>query len=278
MIAILLALGASVAWAGANVYIQRTARELGSLRGMLWAQILGTVVMVPAALLVDGAPSMPPLGALLLTGLGSAAGYYGMLRAFEDGPLSVVTPVLASWALPAAAIGVLWLGEAPRAVQIAGALCVIAGAAGNGALTTGGEWRADPRRTLGWAVVGAVGFGLMAAGIAAVRPFLGAVGVIPAVWLVQWLMLLPLLLRSPAVFHPPVRWPNVAAMAALEALGFGLYSGATALAPVSVVSPPASVAAVVTVLYAATAMGERVGALRWACVGLVTGGTVLLAG
>jgi drug/metabolite transporter (DMT)-like permease len=278
---ILCALAASAAWAGANVFIQRAGRELGSLRSMLWAQILGVLMLLPVSLVLEGLPTALPLVPLLVTGAASALGYYGMLRAFRIGPLSLVTPIVASWPLSAVVTGIVWRGERPSALELAGGALVVGGSALNGWLAgddaaTGGSGEGR-RAAILWGIGGSVGFGVMTAGVAELGPAVGVIGVVPVTWMVQWLLLTPVLVAQPDVRVPPPRWANVAGMAACEAAGFVAYSMATARAPVSLVSPPASLSTLCTVAFAAAFLGERIGLARWLSVLVGLGGTVLLA-
>lgn len=280
-----LGLAASIAWAVANVYVQRAGRELGSLRAMWWAQLVGGLVLVPVAVLVDGAPAVPDVGDLLITGAASALGYYGMLRAFRVGPLSVIVPIVASWSIPAVAAGVVWRGEAPGPLHLLGAALIVAGSAWNGVLAgrQGDAVAPDlahgtPAQAVGWALAGSVGFGVMATGVAQLSPQLGEIGVIPAVWATQWVLLAPLLLRAPGTLVRPDQWGSVAGMALWEAGGFVAFSLATSVAPVSLVSPPASLSTLFTVGFAATVLRERVGWARWGCIALAVVGTVILGG
>lgn len=265
-----------MAWAAANVWIQRAGRENGELRSMLWAQLLGASVLVPIAWMAGEVPTAVPWRGLLLAGIGSAAGYFGMLRAFRFGPLSVMAPILSSWAASAWGFSMAF-GEVPTAVHAVGAACVVLGAVGNGAWSTGGEWHGPRHVALGWALVCSLGFGLMTAAIPLVREELGVVLTTPVVWGAQWVVLLPALVRDPGLLRPPQAWRALAAMAALEASGFLAYTFATTHAPVTVVSPPASLAAVLTVAWCGVTGTEAVPAGRWALVALAAAGTVLLA-
>jgi drug/metabolite transporter (DMT)-like permease len=199
-----------------------------------------------------------------------------MLRGFRLAPLSVATPVVASWALPAAIVGVLWSGETPTGAQGVGGALIVGGAAANGALARGGAWHGPKAEAIGWAAAGSVGFGVMAAGVSRLNPSLGEVLVIPAAWATQWLFLAPVVARMP--LGPPRAWASVVGMAALEAVGFVLYAMATAREPVAVVSPPASLSPLLTVLFAAVVLREPVGPARWAAIAAAVVGTVMLAG
>jgi len=48
-VAVLLGLGASVCWALANVAVARSARAVGTVRALLWAQIVGGLGLVGLA-------------------------------------------------------------------------------------------------------------------------------------------------------------------------------------------------------------------------------------
>ncbi len=67
---------------------------------------------------------------LALGGAASALAYVGMFRAFQRGPLSVLSPLLSAWAIVAAALGLVVFGEALPPLQILGGLLVVAGGAG----------------------------------------------------------------------------------------------------------------------------------------------------
>lgn len=295
LIAVALALVCSAAWAIANVYVQRAGRAVGSLRAMLWAQGVASVALVILAACVEGRPSMPALDDLVITAVGSAIGYYAMLVAFSSGALSAVVPIVTAWSVPAAVAGVVWSGDRPSAVQWVGGAMILVGAVGNGvlAVTThvgledGGEPGAagepsqeTPRSAVLWACAGAVGFGVMAAGTARMRQQLGAVGVVPAIWIAQWALLAPLLLFRSDLRVPPPRaaWPAVLGMGLFEAIGFVSFTVASRYAPVAVVSPPASLSSLLTVLYGWLMLGEKLGAVRWALVLLAGVGTLVVAG
>ena len=284
--AVLLALGCSALWGVANVYVQRAGRAVGALRAMFWAQSVGAVGLFAIAGLVAAltgvAPVAPGLSDLAITAAGSAVGYYGMLLAFESGTLTGVVPLVTAWSVPAAFVGVVWSGDRPTGAQWLGSALIVLGALGNGVLASRPEPNAapapvTPRSALLWAAVGAVGFGVMAAGTARMRESLGPVAVIPTIWSAQWVLLYPVLLFRPDVRTPPPRaaWPAVLGMGLFEASGFLAFTLASRLAPVAVVSPPASLSSLLTVLYGWLMLGESLGWARWAFVLLAVVGMVV---
>lgn len=281
-IGVCLALVCSVTWGIANVFIQRAARSTGELRSLLWAQAIGSAVLLPLGIALDGVPVVVVegslVGAVAVTAAASALGYYGMMRAFRQGSLGAITPIVTAWPIAAAVAGIVWLGERPTGYQALGAALVILGAAGNGALSRGGDWRGSRRDAILWAAASALGFGVMTAGVAWLRPRVGDLTVIPLVWGAQWVLLTPVIARSPELLRPPGDWPPILGMAAFEAIGFVAFSFATRFAPVAVVSPPASLSTLLTVGVSALVLGERISAGRWGLVVLAVLGTVLIAG
>lgn len=280
-VAVALGLCCSALWAAANIAVHRASRAVGNLRALLWAQLIGSAALVPVAWALEGAPRTPDWGDLAITAAASGLGYYGMIAAFSSGALTAVVPVVTAWAVPAAVVGVVWSGDLLNPVQLAGGALVLAGALGNSVLATRSEGpqAATPVGAVAWAVGGALGFGVMAAGTARLQPALGALGVIPAVWLAQWVLLAPLVALQREVRVPPPRsvLPVVAAMALLEGGGFVCFTLAARFAPVAVVSPPASLSSIVTVLYGWAVLRERLSPARWACVGLVALGMGVVA-
>lgn len=279
VLAVVLALACSGFWAIANVYVQRAGRAVGSLRAMFWAQSAASLGLVLLAVGLEPAPTWPGWVDLGVTAAGSAVGYYAMLTAFSSGTLSGVVPIVTAWSVPATAAGVLWSGDAPSPGQWVGGAMILVGAVGNGVLAERGE-TSTPRSALAWSALGAVGFGVMAAGTARLRAHVGPVGVVPAIWLVQWGLLAPVMLAKGAgTLRPPARsdWPVVLGMGLFEAAGFVAFTFASRLATMAVVSPPASLSALMTVLYAQAVLGERLGGLRWALIALASLGTLLVA-
>lgn len=278
-LAVLLALSCSVSWALANVYVQRAGIALGSLRALLYAQGLGCALLLPLAWGLDGPRAWPSAVDLGITALGSAVGYYAMVVAFAKGSLSGVVPMITAWAVPAAIAGVLWTGEWPTGAQAAGGAMILVGAIGNGALVPAhGTTERTGGRALAWAAASAVGFGVMVAGTARLRPALGVIGVVPGVWIAQWALLAPVLLRRDVRAWPPRdAWPAIFGMALFESAGFVAFTLATRLAPVAVVSPPASLSSLLTVVYATRVLREPLSPARWALVVLAAVGTVVVA-
>ncbi len=281
-IAVLLALSCSVFWSLANVYVRRASLAVGNLRAMFWAQGIGSAVLFPVSCFIEGWPHRPLWTDLAVTAVASCFGYYGMTVAYTRGALTVVVPIVTAWSVPAAVVGVLWSGDTPSQAQWAGGALIVAGALGNSLLANapGDSSRSGtPIPAMLWATASAIGFGVMVAGCARMRGELGAIGVIPAAWMAQWVVLAPLLLIRREIWEPPPisALPVVAAMALFEGAGFVCFTFATRIAPVAVVSPPASLSALLTVLYGRLVLREPLSVARWGFIGLAAFGMLLAA-
>lgn len=290
---VLLALGASLCWALANVAIQRAGRAVGPFRALLWAQLTsGAGIAVLSAIFDDRtAPlSAEILGWVVVGGAAALLAYVCLFAAFAHGRLSVTVPIMSSWSAISAGIGIGVFGERLRGQQIAGAVTVIAGvilvarasvAPDKGPAAAAGDPpspRAD--RTALFASLGAaVGFGVLIPAIDRIAPAAGRLGAVPLVYAIDIALGLPLALalRQPLGPPPAAAWGKVLAAGLFETVGFGALSLAEVRAPVAVVSPAASLSAAMTVLYAWVVLRERPG--RAAAIGavLASAGVVALS-
>src|SRR5262249_2611929 len=116
---VVLGLGASLCWAIANVAIQRSSRRCGAFRALLWAQLVGIVLVAAVAPVADvrGA-AFQRADALWLLGAGAAAllAYVSLFYAFEHGRLTVVVPVMSSWSVIAAGLSLVLFDDRVRPI------------------------------------------------------------------------------------------------------------------------------------------------------------------
>ncbi len=302
-VAIPLAFGASASWALANVAVARSAQQVGAVRGLLWAQIVGGALAAAASWVFDDRSQALTLEtAAWLAGAGGAAllAYLSMFYALEHGRLSIAVPIMSGWAVISTGISVAVLREPVRAAQLAGVALVVTGvglvsryarqeasvaAPRDGDTDSGGDSSARARSSAGPAVVprwiwaslaAALGFGLLIPAIGHVAPATGRLGSVPAVFAADMLIGLPLAAWFRIDLRPPPRsaLAPVALAGLFEAAGFVCIALAGARAPLAVVSPLASLASALTVLYAWVVLRERphpvalVGAAL-ACAGVI---------
>ena len=290
--AILFALGASLSWALANVAVARSARLVGTVRGLLWAEVAGGVLAALVGWIahVDVRTQAFTIGtAAWLAGAGAAAllAYLCMFYALEHGRLAIAVPIMSGWAVISTGISVLLLREPVRPAQLGGAALVIlgvvlvsrrAGQAAGAARRAAGARARVPRWL--WASFGAaLGFGVLVPAVARVAPATGRIGSVVAVFGADILLGLPLAAWFRVDLRPPPRdaWAPVALAGLFEAAGFVCIALAGARAPLSVVSPLASLASALTVLYAWVVLRDRPPPVALAGAALAAAGVLVLA-
>jgi drug/metabolite transporter (DMT)-like permease len=129
MVALGLALGASIAWGGSDFLAGLVTRRLPVLTVLVLSQAAGLVLLL-VLLALAGQPA-PPGEAVLIAGgggLAEMAGFAALYRALAIGPMSVVAPLASLAAVVPVAAGIA-AGERPGPAVAAGlALAVGCGA------------------------------------------------------------------------------------------------------------------------------------------------------
>lgn len=275
-----LALVAAVSWACANIAIKESGRRIGSWPAVVWAQVIGCVVAVPIALLVDGLPPLPSAsvwGLLVGAGVASCVAYAGLFQALRLGQVTIVSPILSGWSLASVTIAAVFF-DMP--LSVLGACGVVLAVAGNAVLARiGAKDGKTPRSAIAWALAGAVGFAAMMPLVEQAGVHVGRLWTVPAVWMVDLLVGVPLLWRLGHLQRRPRSasdWRVAASTGVLEVFGFVAVSMAFSYATVAVVTPIASLNTAGTVALGLWLLKERVP--RKALVGAVAAsiGVVLL--
>ena len=293
-VAILLGLGASGCWALANVAVARSTRLVGTFRALLWAQLVGGVGLAALALAFDQRTA--PLSGAVVAWLAGAAcasllAYLCMFYAFQHGRLSIAVPIMSGWAVISSAISVLLFHERLQPLQLVGAALVLggvvlvarnagpaedpaAGAPAAGAPAAG----ARPRWVLA-ALAAALGFGVLIPAIGRLAPATGRLGAICAVFAADILLGLPLAAFFRVGLGAPARgaWGPVIVAGLFETAGFACIALTAGRVPLAVVSPLASLASAMTVIYAWVVLRERPAGLALLGAALACAGVVVLA-
>ncbi len=176
-------LGAALSWGVADYGAAVSGRRIGSFATVVTAQVTGALI-VSAIVIVSGADLSRLGGVLRWLGpncMLTASAYLSLYRGLELGPIAVVSPLLASYAVVPVFLAVALLGESLTPIVGAGIVVTILGAV----LTSTDlrALRAGTRRSptgLRWAAASAVLFGLSTyvLGWASQRA-----GWLPALWL-----------------------------------------------------------------------------------------------
>ena len=307
MLAIALALGASICWGSGDFLGGLTTR-----RASLWAVIVGSQVvgLVGATLVVllagHGWPGLHAVWPVMLGGLASVVAISCFYKALAIGSMSIVAPISASNALIPFLVG-LATGERPSAAQLAGVALAAAGVllvaserarAGDtiGVAALPNEPAVEPmavmaagtaahvpgrnqRRAIVLALTAAVAMGLVLVGYDATARYdalwamLGGRISSVAVFAVVFLVLRPHLeMRRSAL-------PFIVAVGLLDTVANGLFALATTQGYLSLVSVLGAVYPVVTVLLAYGLLRERIAPHQMVgAVGTLAGIALIAAG
>ncbi len=123
-------LGAAAGWGLADLWAAISGRRIGSGATVVLAQIAGALLL--SLLVLATAPDLGRLAEvaawLVPNSVLAAAAYATLYRGLQLGPIAVVSPVLATYAVLPVLLAVLLLGESLGAWQMAGVVVTITGA------------------------------------------------------------------------------------------------------------------------------------------------------
>lgn len=282
---LLLGLGAALAWTGANLTIRPAAERMGSFGSLLLAQATGVIPIIGLAYLTEGSPgSLSGTDSWLLlgvAGLASCLAFGGLFNAFRLGSVSVVGPLISGWSVISVGVGFVFMGQTPSTWAIAGVVCV---GLGNGVLARFSMEDGTSRKGVSSiailaALISALGFGIMIPAMNVVAKETGQLWAIPAVWGVQWLIGIPILLVLGQMGTAPKNagdWKAALVPGLFEAAGFASLAVGLGLAPLAVVAPTSSLSTGFTVLAGFFLLGERLPKAAAIGAGVVAIGVVLV--
>ena len=156
-------LAAALGWGLADFFGALSGRRIGSIGAVMSGQLLSAVFMT--VVLVATGTSLAPLGPdvwlLVLNGGAAAFAYLTHYKALELGPVAVVSPIGAGYAVVGVALAILILGERPTGLALIGAgIAVVGVALVSTDLKKLREGIAHHLPGLSWAVAAAIGFGV----------------------------------------------------------------------------------------------------------------------
>jgi uncharacterized membrane protein len=127
---VIYGLAAALGWGLSDLWAAMSGRRIGSGRTVVISQIAAAIVISVIVLLarpsLDGIPRVA--GWLVVNAFLGAAAYATLYRALQLGPIAVVSPVLATYAIVPVLLAVVVLGESLEALAAMGAAVTIAGA------------------------------------------------------------------------------------------------------------------------------------------------------
>lgn len=275
-------LGAAVGWGLADFFGAIAGRRIGAIGTVIAGQFMSALFMT--AVLIATGESIEPLrssvGLVVLNGLAAAFAYTTHYKALELGPVAVVSPIGAGYAIVGVLLAIVILGERPSGLALGGAAIAIVGVAlVSTDLTKLRDGIKHHVPGLPWAIAASVAFGV--AGF-----LLGWIsqraGWIPGLWgsrVAQVVFLLPLVLvfrRQMAQLRPGFGlWVALLAGAA-DVLGVVMFSAGSEGGFVSIVLAASAVFPLIAVGLSIAVFKERVVTNQLAGIGLVVGGLLLL--
>jgi len=277
VVAIALALGASLSWGLGDFLGGLKSRSLHVLTVLVVSQVFGlAAALVWVASSGDGFPSWSATAFAAAAGASGCLGIGTLYRGMAIGAMGIVAPISAVAAVIPFGVGIA-SGERPGALQVAGILLALAGVAvaSREPKAQGGGRAAG----LGLALLAALGFGLyfVFADRAADESVPYAVATARGVSL---LLALAAALIVGAALRPGRGSLPVLAVVGLCDVGANmLFSLATTRGYLSIVSVLAALYPVVTVALAAIVLHERVARTqRFGVAGALAGAAMITAG
>ncbi|MET9338562.1 SMR family transporter [Nonomuraea sp. NPDC003804] len=276
-LALALVLVAAVSHAGWNL-LSKQAAKADSVVFLWLVAAASTVVWTPAALVSGAVPSWRVVPLICVSTALHLAYFVLLQRGYRHGDLSVVYPVArGTGPMLASAVAVVFLGEHPTHLGIAGILLV-----GVGVFLLSGGGAGDVKGLL---------FGLMTGTFIAAYTVWDAqmvkeFAVVPMVLIYLGEMFRMLAITPLVVVGGRWRlvaqvwrqhWPKVLGAAALVPLSYLLALFAFQLAPVSVVAPMREVSVLIAVVMGGRLLAEGDLGRRLVAAGVILGGMVAIA-
>jgi uncharacterized membrane protein len=282
---VIYGLAAALGWGFADFFGALAGRRTGSLVAVVVGQLL-SAAFITVVLLASG-HGLSTLAGLaffvVMNGLASMTAYASHYRALELGPVAVVSPIGAGYAVVGVLLAIAVLGERPTGVALSGIAITVCGTALVSTDLTAlraGMHRAAPG--LRWAIVSSIGFGV--AGFLLGYLVQRSGDWIAALFVSRWAML--------AAFVPLVlarrRELGRLRTVGLGALGFALIAGLTDILGVtsysagaeagyvSIVLAASAVFPIIAVMLSFVFLQERLAANQYLGIALVVVGLLLL--
>lgn len=290
---VIYGLVAAFGWGLSDLWAAIAGRRMGSGRTVVIAQVAAAALISLIVLIAQ--PDLSRLGTvipwLIPNAFLGAAAFATLYRGLQLGPIAVVSPILASYAVVPVLLSVILLGESLGALGVAGVAVTI-----SGAVLTSTDLRADVRalragnrRTfegLPWAIASTLLFGVATyiMGWASKRA-----GFLPSLWfgrlsmmavfvgaaLVVWLRS-----RSAAAAEPhPGRRPAIGLavlVGVVELLGTIAYARGAEVGLVSIVTAASATYPLIPVFGGVAVLHERPAPNQYLGVALVVAGLVVL--
>jgi drug/metabolite transporter (DMT)-like permease len=281
MLALALALGASVAWGGSDFVAGLASRRMPLLAVLVGSQVAGLALLLALLAVTGEAP--PPGSAVVaaaVAGVAELLGFAALYQGLALGPMSVVAPISSAAAL-VPAVASLATGERPATAAVVGMGLVLMGAAlacAERDADVDGRRRATAVPGAALAVLAALSFGAFFVAMDTAADEAGAA------WAVALnrstsvsVLVFAVALMRPRMGFARADLATVATVGLLDAAANAMFAFALTQGLTSTVSVLGSLYPVTTVVLAAMVLDERVAPRQAAGVAIVLAGIGLVS-
>jgi drug/metabolite transporter (DMT)-like permease len=279
---VIFGLSAAVGWGLADFFGALSGRRIGAFAAVLSGQLLSAIFMTGVLVFSDESLTAlsPHVWLVILNGAFAAFAYVTHYKALELGPVAVVSPIGAGYAVVGVALAMLILGERPGALALTGAAIAVVGVAlVSTDLKKLREGIEQQLPGLWWAIAAAVGFGVAGFMLGWISQ---RAGWIPGLWgsrvaqVAFYLPLIPLFRKELAKVRPGLGLWIAFLAGAADVVGVVSYSIGSTREFVSIVIAASAVFPLIAVVLSILVFGERIVANQIVGIGLVVGGLLLL--
>lgn len=277
---LLFGLLAALGWGIADFLVAHTGARVGERTVFAVAQPIGAIVLL-AVLLQRGATLGPLVSTqvLVVGGLGGVA-LLALYTALRMGPVAIASPIGATYGGVAAFFAILLGGEHLGYLAIGGAIAITLGvvlvSADPRAVQSALLERDSIRPTVGLAILAAIGLGASNYLLDALALSVGPIAAVFGIRVVGSIIGTPFLGDLTSI--PRAEYGPLLAVGILDTGAFVAFALGISAERVAVVTPIASLFALVTVALARVFLKERLTPVQWIGVALVIIGTPILSG
>jgi drug/metabolite transporter (DMT)-like permease len=273
---------AALGWGLADFFGALAGRRIGSLGAVVAGQLLSAVFMT--VVVVATGESLAPLRSdvwlVVLNGAFAAFAYVTHYKALELGPVAVVSPIGAGYAVVGVALAMIVLGERPSGLALAGAAIAVVGVALVSTdlkkLRHGVEHQFPG---LWWAIAAAIGFGVAGFLLGWISDRAGWIAGLWGSRVAQVAFFLPLVLvsrRELSRVHLGLGLGIALLAGAADILGVVTFAAGSERGLNSIVLAASAVFPLIAITLSVIVFKERMVANQMVGVALVIGGLLLL--
>jgi len=276
---VIFGLAAAVAWGVADVGAAVVGRRMGSLPTVVIGQVVGLVVVAATYAVERPAWTAGTADIALLAANGAiaAVAYMALYRGLELGPIALVSPIVAAYAVPPVVLAIVLLDESLAGIVVAGIAVTVVGVVLTSTDLRGVEPEGASRAGVPLAVISMLLFGLATFVLGREAQVLGW---LPASAIGRGFSVAVLLLivlgRRPRLRGGAMALGGAALVGLADIGGVALYSIGAERGLISIVTAASATFVIIPVAAGIAFLGERPAPNQLLGVGLVVVGLLML--